>query len=393
MVQREIADRLAAKPGTKAYGIPSVLVQLACEVEFVRPISRNVFRPAPNVDSALVRLRRTGPAPSDELRRAGRARRSRTAARRWRARCEEAGGPAGIRAAARDGARGDGASGRRARRDPRAAGVRAARARAGAARLRLATRAPAKLNLCLYVGPRRPDGLHEIRSVFQPITLADELTLTEAAGGARRGRVPRRARPEPRGGGAGVRFAKRFGWDGPPVRVTIEKHIPVAAGLGGGSADAAAVLRLAAAASQQRPPQAELADLAMSLGADVPSQLQPRTALVTGAGEGVEPLPAREVRGVLLAGRGALATASVYARADELGLTRPSLDGVDTEEHHNDLQGAAVDLEPEAGRGAQPAARGGRDATLRCRAPGRRRSACSTTLPKPRRGWPAAGGD
>jgi 16S rRNA (adenine1518-N6/adenine1519-N6)-dimethyltransferase len=62
MVQREIADRLAAGPGTKAYGIPSVIVQLSCEVEFLRPISRTVFHPRPNVDSALVRLRRTGPA-------------------------------------------------------------------------------------------------------------------------------------------------------------------------------------------------------------------------------------------------------------------------------------------------------------------------------------------
>ncbi len=62
MLQREIAERLRAKPGTKTYGIPSVMVQLACEVEFVRPISRNVFQPVPNVDSALVKLRRLAPA-------------------------------------------------------------------------------------------------------------------------------------------------------------------------------------------------------------------------------------------------------------------------------------------------------------------------------------------
>jgi 16S rRNA (adenine1518-N6/adenine1519-N6)-dimethyltransferase len=62
MVQREIADRLAAQPGTKAYGIPSVLVQLACDVKVARAVSRTVFRPPPHVDSALVMLRRTGPA-------------------------------------------------------------------------------------------------------------------------------------------------------------------------------------------------------------------------------------------------------------------------------------------------------------------------------------------
>ena len=101
MVQREIADRLAAGPGTKEYGIPSVLVQLAADVEFVRPISRNVFRPAPNVDSGLVRLRRTGPAPPDqlaELVRAAFAHRRKALARSL----EEGGGPAGVREAARE---------------------------------------------------------------------------------------------------------------------------------------------------------------------------------------------------------------------------------------------------------------------------------------------------
>jgi 4-diphosphocytidyl-2-C-methyl-D-erythritol kinase len=199
------------------------------------------------------------------------------------------------------------------------------------------------------VGPRRADGLHEIRSIFQPITLADEVRLEPAAGGADEVVCPGVRGPN-LAAAALAAFRNRFGWDGPPVRVTIEKHIPVSAGLGGGSADAAAVLRLAAAASEHRPAQEELADLAMSLGADVPSQLSPSTALVSGAGEVVEPLPARAVRGVILAGRGALSTASVYARADELDLARPALDGVDVEQPHNDLQIAAVDLEPEAGR-------------------------------------------
>ena len=64
MVQREIADRLRAEPGTSAYGSPSVLVQLACEVELIRTVDRAVFRPRPRVDSALLRLRRVGPAPA-----------------------------------------------------------------------------------------------------------------------------------------------------------------------------------------------------------------------------------------------------------------------------------------------------------------------------------------
>jgi len=62
MVQREIADRLRAAPGSRIYGGPSVLAQLACEVELVRKVDPAVFRPRPRVDSAILRLRRTGPA-------------------------------------------------------------------------------------------------------------------------------------------------------------------------------------------------------------------------------------------------------------------------------------------------------------------------------------------
>lgn len=62
MVQREVAERLAAKPGSKTFGATSVLAQLACEVTVLRRVSRTVFHPAPNVDSALLRMRRAGPA-------------------------------------------------------------------------------------------------------------------------------------------------------------------------------------------------------------------------------------------------------------------------------------------------------------------------------------------
>jgi len=68
MVQREVGERLAARSGDELYGIPSVLAQLACEVDVARSVSRTVFHPVPNVDSVLVRLERTGPAPPLELR-------------------------------------------------------------------------------------------------------------------------------------------------------------------------------------------------------------------------------------------------------------------------------------------------------------------------------------
>ena len=64
MVQREIADRLRANPGSRLYGAPSVVVQLACEVRLLRGVDRAVFRPRPRVDSALIALRRLGPGPS-----------------------------------------------------------------------------------------------------------------------------------------------------------------------------------------------------------------------------------------------------------------------------------------------------------------------------------------
>ena len=73
MAQREVGQRLAADPGTRTYGLPSVLAQLACDVRLARAVSRNVFHPVPNVDSVLVVLERRGPAASPEVRELARA--------------------------------------------------------------------------------------------------------------------------------------------------------------------------------------------------------------------------------------------------------------------------------------------------------------------------------
>jgi 16S rRNA (adenine1518-N6/adenine1519-N6)-dimethyltransferase len=84
MVQREIADRLRAEPGTRAYGVPSVLVQLACEVRLLRAVDPAVFRPRPRVESAILALRRTGPGADPATRdlvRAAFAHRRKTLAR------------------------------------------------------------------------------------------------------------------------------------------------------------------------------------------------------------------------------------------------------------------------------------------------------------------------
>jgi len=68
MVQKEVGERFAAKAGTSAYGVPSVLAQLACDVRVLRAVSRTVFHPVPNVDSVLVGLTRRGPPPEPALR-------------------------------------------------------------------------------------------------------------------------------------------------------------------------------------------------------------------------------------------------------------------------------------------------------------------------------------
>ena len=68
MVQREIAERLRARPGTRPYGSPSVLVQLACEVRMLRAVDPAVFKPRPRVESAVLSLRRRGPAPEEAIR-------------------------------------------------------------------------------------------------------------------------------------------------------------------------------------------------------------------------------------------------------------------------------------------------------------------------------------
>jgi 4-diphosphocytidyl-2-C-methyl-D-erythritol kinase len=176
-------------------------------------------------------------------------------------------------------------------------------------------RAPAKLNLCLYLGPTRADGLHELRSLFCPLLLSDriEVTVVEGAGDE----VLCDGVAGPNLVGVALEAMRARGWRAPAVRVAIEKRIPIAAGLGGGSADAAAVLRLA------NGEVGDLPGLAAGLGADVPSQLDPTMALVSGAGEVVEALPSPDEFGVvLIPDDEGLSTADTYREADSLGLGR-----------------------------------------------------------------------
>lgn len=180
--------------------------------------------------------------------------------------------------------------------------------------------APGKVNLSLLVGAPREDGLHPLVSVVQSVSLADELTLTS---GEERDEV---VCPGVEGENLAARalalFREATGWDGPPQRLHITKRVPVAAGMGGGSADAAAALRLVAHAAGGAPPGL-LHELAVQLGADVPSQLEPGRVLMTGAGEHVDRLPDPEPFGlVIVPSEHALSTPEVYSAFDHLGTPR-----------------------------------------------------------------------
>ena len=226
---------------------------------------------------------------------------------------------------------------------------------------RLVSLAPGKVNLCLFVGLPRPDGLHPLASLVQPVSLADEVSLEPAPPGATADEVVCPEVPGPNLAGTALAlFREATGWDAPPQRLTISKRVPIAAGMGGGSGDAAAALRLAAHAAGRPADDPVVAALGPRLGADVPSQLRPGRCLMTGAGEHVEPLPDHLPFGLLiLPSREALSTPAVYREADRLGLSRrpEDLDALADavrataaaprpELLRNDLEGAARSLVP-----------------------------------------------
>jgi 4-diphosphocytidyl-2-C-methyl-D-erythritol kinase len=197
--------------------------------------------------------------------------------------------------------------------------------------MRLRALAPAKINVALFLGPVREDGRHELVTVFESISLADDLVMETLEGGGPRGgrggdrrgadAVSCPGVAEPNLVTRALSALRARGWDGPPVRIEVAKRIPVAAGLGGGSADAAAALRLAVELAPGRPE--EVMDVAASLGADVPSQIVPGLSVGTGAGEIVEPFGPLAPHGVLILPADVeLPTPDVYREADRLGLAR-----------------------------------------------------------------------
>jgi 4-diphosphocytidyl-2-C-methyl-D-erythritol kinase len=204
-------------------------------------------------------------------------------------------------------------------------------------------RVPAKVNLQLSVGPARPDGYHELVTVFHAVSLYDEVTVAPAARGqvtvsgegadrvpggtgnlamraaatlARAAGLPPRRTPRPTSGDPA---------DGavPGVEIEIRKRIPVAAGLAGGSADAAAALVACNELWQAGLSHSELAGLAAEIGSDVAFALAGGTAVGQGRGERLTPaLATGQYHWVLAFAPGELLTADVYQACDRIRAAR-----------------------------------------------------------------------
>ena len=236
-------------------------------------------------------------------------------------------------------------------------------------------RTPGKINVSLKVGPPRPDGYHSVASVYLAVSLFEEVTATALAGDEVRlsisnpdGRVPVEGIPLD-GTNLAARAARavaaRAGRPHAGVHLHIAKRVPVAGGMGGGSADAAAALVACNELWQAELTGGDLAELAAELGADVPFALMGGAAAGLGVGDRLTAVPApHPLHWVLVPATYGLSTPQVYAAVDSLragtGIPEPeavdprildalaagntaALSGV----LENDLQPAALQLAPE----------------------------------------------
>ena len=254
-------------------------------------------------------------------------------------------------------------------------------------------RAPAKVNVHLGVGPLRPDGFHELQTVYLAVSLFDTVTVRSAEGlslavrgeGSATGQNSASVPSDRRNlvWQAAELLARHAGMPA-DAHLEIDKSIPAAAGLAGGSADAAAALVALDALWGTRATRGDLAGLAAELGSDVPFSLLGGVALGTGRGERLAPVLARRrwnwVLGI--AGEG-LSTPRVYAELDALRAAGTLPEGTDATSTEaviaalnsgptaalaaaldNDLQAPALALRPELGRALRAATEAGAGAAL-----------------------------
>lgn len=236
----------------------------------------------------------------------------------------------------------------------------------------ITVRVPAKVNLHLSVGPLRADGFHELATVFHAVDLCDEVRVrTGEEAGVRLTVSGEGADDLPTDGSnlasrAALLLAEHLG-RAASVEIHVHKSIPVAGGMAGGSADAAAALVACDALWQAGVPREGLAALAAALGSDVPFALQGGTAIGTGRGERLAPVLTRgSFTWVFAVSEVGLSTPAVYAECDRLregrrvaqpyisDLLMQALAAGDPvllgKALHNDLQRAAVSLRPALGQ-------------------------------------------
>ncbi|MGR6327934.1 4-(cytidine 5'-diphospho)-2-C-methyl-D-erythritol kinase [Sphingomonas sp. XXL09] len=212
--------------------------------------------------------------------------------------------------------------------------------------------APAKINLALHVRRRRADGYHELETLFAFARDGDTITVVPAAEDdfAITGPFAAALQPAPDNLVLRARDAFRATFGGGAVAISLDKHLPIASGIGGGSADAAATLRALARLAGTASDDPRLFAIAAALGADVPACLDGRTTLGTGRGEALVAVAGLAGTPLLLVNPGvAVSTAAVFARWD--GIDRgPLAVGADllatAHAGRNDLEPPATALAP-----------------------------------------------
>lgn len=451
MVQAEVADRLAATPGNKIYGVPSAKVACYASARRTLTIGRNVFYPVPNVDSALVKIERR-PHPDTAATReqvfavidAAFAQRRKTLRQALAGLAGSAGAAqealerAGVSPTARGetldidqfaavaqqlnaasaGACVPAASAPAPATSDPAVSVSASAVNTPAMSVGgsdVSVSAPGKVNLFLALGAARPDGYHPLNTVFAQIGLSETVTVSPmkslattapqpastapvssassapalAAPAAQSDSAPAAqtggprielalTRPDSnvpldhtnlayRAAQAVAQQAAQRGLATPDVHILLDKAVPVAGGMAGGSADAAATLKACNEFWQVGLSLEELAHLGAQLGADVPFGLYGGVALGTGRGDLIEPLkaaPGPYYWTFALQDEG-LSTAAVFKHFDATVQAPPAADMppeqllaaleagdvAEVSRHiRNDLQATAIDLRPELGQ-------------------------------------------
>lgn len=208
--------------------------------------------------------------------------------------------------------------------------------------------APAKINLALDILGRRPDGYHAIRSVMQTVSLADTVELTESGEGftllTEGFLLPEGKKTLEQQ--AAERFFARLSQPLPPLTVRLVKRTPAYAGMGGGSADVAALLRLLRARYAPELSDRELESIGAEVGSDMPFCLRGGTALAEGRGERLTDLPPLlDCAIVLCKPDFPVSTAVLFARADSVTFRRrPDIDGMCRALEQRDLAGVAARL-------------------------------------------------